>query len=114
MTMREQGLRTILAPEAVCYEEGHELAMRYASPLLWVAALIANVALAAQPAYLLLLIGQLAVIAAGVAGFALQSQRPTLGVFGRPYYLLLTNIASLVATIKYLKGERIVTWTPLR
>jgi cellulose synthase/poly-beta-1,6-N-acetylglucosamine synthase-like glycosyltransferase len=156
MSMREQGLRTVLAPDAVCYEEtlgqgGHELAMRvrvalrslnalirqrrflnpfrygrfawqlwshkglrYASPLLWVAALIANIALAAHPAYLLLLIGQLAVIAAGVVGFALQSQRPTLGIFGRPYYLLLTNIASLVATFKYLKGERMVTWTPLR
>jgi cellulose synthase/poly-beta-1,6-N-acetylglucosamine synthase-like glycosyltransferase len=156
MKMREQGLRTVLAPEAICYEEtlsqgGHELAMRvrvalrslnalvrqrrflnpfrygrfswqlwshkglrYASPLLWLAALITNVTLARHAGYLLLLVGQITIIAAGVVGFALQSRRPTLGIFGRPYYLLLTNIASLVATVRYLKGERMVTWTPLR
>lgn len=156
MSMREQGLRTVLATDAACYEEtlgkgGHELAMRvrvalrslnalvrqrrflnpfrygrfawqlwshkglrYASPLLWLAALVANVELASHPVYLLLLVGQLTVIGAGVVGFVLQSQRPTLGIFGRPYYLLLTNIASLIATFRYLKGERMVTWTPLR
>ena len=156
MTMREQGLRTVLAPDAICYEEtlgqgGHELAMRvrvalrslnalvsqrrflnpfrygrfawqlwshkglrYASPLLWLAALIANVELASHPGYLLLLVGQLTVIGAGVVGFVLQSRRPNLGVLSRPYYLLLTNIASFVATVRYLKGERMVTWTPLR
>jgi cellulose synthase/poly-beta-1,6-N-acetylglucosamine synthase-like glycosyltransferase len=156
MSMREQELRTVLAPDATCYEEtlgrgGHELAMRvrvalrslnalvrqrrflnpfrygrfswqlwshkalrYASPLLWLAALIANVELAPHPGYLLLLVGQVTVIAAGIVGFVLQSKRPSLGIFGRPYYLLLTNIASLIATFRYLKGERMVTWTPLR
>jgi cellulose synthase/poly-beta-1,6-N-acetylglucosamine synthase-like glycosyltransferase len=156
MSMREQGLRTVLAPEAICHEEtldqgGHELAMRvrvalrslnalvrqrrflnpfrygrfswqlwshkglrYASPLLWLAALIANLALASHPGYLLLLVGQVTIIAAGVVGFVLQSKRPTLGIFGRPYYLLLTNIASLIATFRYLRGERMVTWTPQR
>lgn len=156
MSMREQGLRTVLAPEAICYEEtlgqsGHELAMRirvalrslnalvrqrrflnpfrygrfawqlwshkglrYASPLLGLAALAANIELASHFGYLLLLVGQVMVIVAGLVGFALQSTRPTLGIFGRPYYLLLTNIASLIATFRYLKGERMVTWTPLR
>ncbi len=156
MNMREQGLRTVLAPDATCYEEtlgqgGHELAMRvrvalrslnalvrqrrflnplhygrfawqlwshkglrYASPLLWLAALVSNIELASHLGYLLLLVGQLLIIVAGVIGFALQARRPTLGIFGRPYYLLLTNVASLVATFRYLKGERMVTWTPLR
>jgi cellulose synthase/poly-beta-1,6-N-acetylglucosamine synthase-like glycosyltransferase len=156
MRMREQGLRTVLAPEAICYEEtlargDHELAMRarvalrslnalvrerrflnplrygrfawqlwshkalrYASPLLWIAALLANLALASQPGYLLLLLAQLLVIGAGLIGFALQAHRPTLGIFGRPYYLLLTNIAALLATVRYLRGERMVTWTPIR
>lgn len=156
MRMREQGLRTVLAPEAVCYEEtlargDHELAMRarvalrslnalvrerrflnplrhgrfawqlwshkalrYASPLLWIAALLANLALASEPGYLVLLLLQLAVIGAGLIGFALQARRPSLGIFGRPYYLLLTNVAALLATVRYLKGERMVTWTPIR
>jgi cellulose synthase/poly-beta-1,6-N-acetylglucosamine synthase-like glycosyltransferase len=156
MRMREQGLRTVLESEAICYEDtlgagSHELAMRvrvalrslnalvrerrflnplrygrfawqlcshkllrYASPLLWLAALGANLALASEPGYVLLLIAQLAVIGAGLIGFALQARRPRLGIFGRPYYLLLTNLASLIATLRYLRGERMVTWTPIR
>jgi cellulose synthase/poly-beta-1,6-N-acetylglucosamine synthase-like glycosyltransferase len=156
MRMREQGLRCVLAADAICYEEtlgegGHELAMRvrvalrslnalvrerrflnpfrygrfswqlwshkalrYASPLLWLAALIANVELASRVGYLLLLAGQMTLIGAGVIGFVLQSRRPTLGIFARPYYLLLTNIASLLATLRFLRGERMVTWTPIR
>jgi cellulose synthase/poly-beta-1,6-N-acetylglucosamine synthase-like glycosyltransferase len=156
MRMREQGLRTVLSPEAICYEEtlargSHELAMRvrvalrslnalvrerrflnplryggfawqlwshkalrYASPILWLAALLANASLAASPGYLVLLAGQLAVIAAGLLGFALQARRPSLGILGRPYYLLLTNIASLVAMVRYVRGDRMVVWTPLR
>jgi len=156
MKMREQGLRTVLAAEAVCFEEtlqrgGQELSMRvrvalrslnalvqerrflnpwsygrfawqlwshkalrYGSPVLWLIALGANVSLARQPLYALLLIGQLAVIAAGTAGFLLQARRPNLGVFGQAYYFLLTNVASLIAMFRYLKGDRMVTWRPLR
>jgi cellulose synthase/poly-beta-1,6-N-acetylglucosamine synthase-like glycosyltransferase len=156
MTMREQGLRTVLAPEAVCFEatldQGRqELAMRvrvairslnaligerrflnpvkygcfawqlwshkvlrYATPLLWIAALAANVALASQAPYLLLLLGQLALLAAGSVGFILRGAHRNLGFFSQPYYFLLTNIASLVATLRYLQGERMVTWNPIR
>jgi cellulose synthase/poly-beta-1,6-N-acetylglucosamine synthase-like glycosyltransferase len=156
MRMREQGLRTVLAADALCYEDtlnkgGQELAMRvrvalrslnalvrerrclnplrfggfawqlwshkvlrYASPLLWLAALAANVLLAGRLPYLVLLLGQLTLIGAGLAGFLLQSRRPSLGVLARPYYLLLTNLASLLATVRYIRGERMVTWTPLR
>jgi cellulose synthase/poly-beta-1,6-N-acetylglucosamine synthase-like glycosyltransferase len=156
MRMREQGLRTVLAPDAVCFEEtlengGHELSMRvrvairslnalvrerkflnplkygrfawqlwshkvlrYASPLLWLGALAANAALAQETVYLVLLAGQSAVIAAGAAGFMLQGRGRHLGVLGRPYYLLLTNAASLIATLRYLRGERMAIWTPIR
>ena len=156
MKMREQGLRTVLAPEAVCFEEtldrgSHELAMRvrvairslnalvrerrflnpwkygrfawqlwshkvlrYASPLLWIGALAANIALADETPYFVLLAAQFAVIGAGAAGFLLQGARRNLGVLGRPYYLLLTNAASLIATLRYLRGERMVTWKPIR
>jgi hypothetical protein len=43
-----------------------------------------------------------------------------LGRFGnirllaQPYYFLLTNVASAVSLFRFLRGERIVTWTPLR
>jgi cellulose synthase/poly-beta-1,6-N-acetylglucosamine synthase-like glycosyltransferase len=160
MRMQEQGLRTVLAPDAICFEEtlehgSHELAMRvrvairslnalvrerrflnplkygcfawqlwshkvlrYASPLLWIGALTTNAALAFRETphllYLLLLAAQFAVIGAGAAGFLLQGARRDLGVLGRPYYLLLTNAASLIATLRYLRGERMVTWKPIR
>ncbi len=156
MRMREQHLRTILAPEAICFEEtleqgSHELSMRvrvairslnalvlerrflnplkygcfawqlwshkvlrYASPLLWLGAFAANIALVNETPYLLLLAAQIALIAAGTAGFLLQGRRRNLGLFGRPYYLLLTNAASLIATLRYIRGERMVTWKPIR
>ncbi|MBS0377892.1 MAG: glycosyltransferase family 2 protein [Proteobacteria bacterium] len=156
MKMREQGLRTVLATEAICYEStlacvkdelrmrvrvavrslnaliherrflnpvrygvfawqlwSHKV-LRYASPLIWLAALATNLLLARDPLYLALLGGQCALIGAGVAGFLLQGRSNTLGLFGRPYYFLLTNVASLIATMRYLRGERMVTWQPIR
>jgi cellulose synthase/poly-beta-1,6-N-acetylglucosamine synthase-like glycosyltransferase len=156
MRMREQGLRTILAPDAVCFEatldRGHEelamrtrvaarslnalvaerrflnparyglfawqlwshKALRYAAPLLWLTAIGANLALAGQTPYLVLLLAQFALIAAGAIGFPLQQGGHKLGLLARPYYFLLTNVASLIATLRYLQGERMVTWTPIR
>jgi cellulose synthase/poly-beta-1,6-N-acetylglucosamine synthase-like glycosyltransferase len=156
MRMREQGLRTILAPDAVCFEATldrgrEELAMRtrvaarsinalvverrflnparhglfawqlwshkvlrYATPLLWLIAIGANIALAGQMPYLVLLLAQFALIAAGAIGFLLQQRGLKLGLLAKPYYFLLTNVASLIATLRYLRGERMVTWTPIR
>ena len=157
MKMREQSLRTVLAPDAVCYEEtltrgAHELSMRvrvairsinalvcerrflnpfryglfawqlwshkllrYASPFLWLIALGTNVALALkQPFYAVLLACQAAVILGGVLGFALQSRLAKLGLLSKPYYFLLTNVASFLAALRYARGERMVTWKPIR
>jgi cellulose synthase/poly-beta-1,6-N-acetylglucosamine synthase-like glycosyltransferase len=156
MQMQEQGLRTVLAPHAVCFEEtlnrgSLELAMRtrvatrslnalvrerrflnplryprfawqlwshkalrYASPLLWLGALASNLMLVGQGPYLVVLLGQTSLLAAGAVGFLLQGQRRELGMFGRPYYFLLTNVAALLATVRYLRGDRMVTWTPIR
>jgi cellulose synthase/poly-beta-1,6-N-acetylglucosamine synthase-like glycosyltransferase len=157
MKMREQSLRTVLAVDAVCYEETlnrgtHELSMRvrvairsinalvcerrflnpwrygifawqlwshkllrYASPFLWLIALGANLALASKhPLYAALLACQLAVILAGAVGFALQSRLAKLGILSKPYYFLLTNVASFLAALRYARGERMVTWKPLR
>jgi cellulose synthase/poly-beta-1,6-N-acetylglucosamine synthase-like glycosyltransferase len=157
MKMREQGLRTVLAADAVCYEEtltrgAHELSMRvrvairsinalicerrflnpwrygifawqlwshkllrYASPFLWLIAIGANLALSPKhPLYVVLLACQLAVILAGIMGFVLQSRLAKLGLLSRPYYFLLTNMASFIAALRYARGERMVTWKPVR
>jgi cellulose synthase/poly-beta-1,6-N-acetylglucosamine synthase-like glycosyltransferase len=157
MKMREQSLRTVLAADAVCYEEtlnrgtqemsmrvrvairsinalicerwflnpwryglfawqlwSHKL-LRYASPFLWLIALGANVALTSKhPVFAVLLVCQITIIIAGTWGFALQSRLGKLGILSRPYYFLLTNIASFLAALRYVRGERMVTWKPLR
>ncbi|MGH8227128.1 MAG: glycosyltransferase family 2 protein [Steroidobacteraceae bacterium] len=157
MRMREQSLRTVLAPDALCFEDtlshsAHELPMRvrvavrsinalfserkflnpfkfglfawqlwlhkvlrYASPFLWLIALAANAILAAQERfYAFLLAAQIAVIVLGTVGFALQSRHARLGFLWRPYYFLLTNVASLIAALRYVRGDRMVTWKPMR
>jgi cellulose synthase/poly-beta-1,6-N-acetylglucosamine synthase-like glycosyltransferase len=157
MKIQELGLRTVLAPDACCYEttleDGtRELSMRvrvgirslnalaherrflnplkygrfawqlwshkvlrYASPFLWIGALTANVVLIGHHvAYLVMFIGQCAIIAAGIAGFMLQDRNHNLGVLAKPYYFVLTNLASLIAALRYLRGERMVVWTPVR
>ena len=157
MKMRDQSLRTVLAANAVCYEEtlnhgkqemsmrvrvairsinalvcerrflnplryglfawqlwSHKL-LRYASPFLWLIALGANIALISRnPLYAALFVCQIGIILAGIVGFALQSRLAKLGILSRPYYFLLTNVASFLAALRYAKGERMVTWKPLR
>lgn len=157
MKMREQSLRTVLTPDALCFEEtlnrgAHELSMRvrvairslnalfcerkflnpfkfrlfaaqlwfhkllrYASPFVWLVALATNIVLAAHNRfYAALLAVQVAVILMGAAGFALQSRLSHHGLLWRPYYFLLTNVASLIAALRYVRGERMVTWKPMR
>jgi cellulose synthase/poly-beta-1,6-N-acetylglucosamine synthase-like glycosyltransferase len=156
MRLREQGLRTVLEPEAVCFEDSleqtsQELAMRvrvairsihalvaerrllnpirygyyawqlwshkalrYCAPFFWLVALGTSLALAADPLYLGLFALQVLLIAAGIAGFLLKSRAKRAGMLTKPYYFLLTNVASLVAILCYLKGVRVVTWKPIR
>jgi cellulose synthase/poly-beta-1,6-N-acetylglucosamine synthase-like glycosyltransferase len=157
MRIRDQGLRTVLEPRAVCFEKaledpGQELSMRirvasrsiaalagersllnpfadplfawqlwshkllrYASPYCWAIVLIACATLVPDLFYRVVLISQLAFIIVGVAGFLLLPHtRKRLGLLGSPYYFLLTNVASFVATVRYLMGKRTVTWNPVR
>lgn len=156
MRMREQALRTVLEPRALCFEEtldrsGQELSMRvrvalrsitalvsesrflnpfvdplyawqlwshkllrYASPYCLLVTLCASLALAADPLYRLALLLQLALVAGGIGGFLLQVNARRMGLLSKPYYFLLTNLASVIATVRFLKGERMVIWNPIR
>jgi hypothetical protein len=68
--------------------------------------------LAPDPLYLALFALQVLLIAAGIGGFILRTKGA--GLLSKPYYFLLTNVASLLAILRYLKGERSVTWKPIR
>ena len=76
--------------------------------------LAACVMLVDAPFYRVVLIIQLALVAAGISGFVLQLSERRAGMLSKPYYFLLTNLASVIATLRYLRGERIVTWDPMR
>lgn len=89
-------------------------ALRYASPFIWLLLLAANATLLDQPIYLAAFVAQVAVIAAGVAGLLLHSRAASIGVLGKPYYFLLTNVASFIALLRYLKGDRVTVWKPIR
>lgn len=156
MVVREQGLRTVLEPEAVCYEEtldrpDRELSMRirvtlrslyaiatkrhllnplrygafawqlwshkllrYLAPVFLLTALVANIALAAQGEYVLLLLLQLLALAAGAVGFLQLRILRRSRLLTQPYYFLLTILASAISLVRFARGEKVVTWTPLR
>lgn len=156
MVVREQGLRTVLEMDALCYEDtlerqDHELSMRirvglrslsalackkeflnplqyglfawqlwshkllrYLSPVFWGVALISNAALAMQGRYLWLLALQLILLGAGLLGFVLNRVLSGSRILSKPYYFLLTNLASAISLFRFARGDRVVTWTPVR
>lgn len=156
MDIREQGLRTVIEPEAMCSEDSldrtdRELSMRirvamralsalaarrrflnplrygtfawqlwshkllrYLSPLFLMTALLANIALALQGRYEWLLVLQGAAFSAGLIGFLPGRLLGSSRLLAQPYYFLLTNVASAISLFRFLRGERVVTWSPLR
>lgn len=91
----------------------HKL-LRYASPYWLLLMLFTCTMLVQIPFYRAVLFVEVALVVAGVAGFILQLSARSTGVLSKPYYFLLTNLASGIATLRYLRGERIVTWEPMR
>lgn len=88
--------------------------LRYASPCGLLAMMGACLVLASIPLYRVALLGFSCLLVAGLTGFVLQMSTKRLGLLSKPYYFLLTNLASLIAIMRYLKGERVVTWSPIR
>jgi cellulose synthase/poly-beta-1,6-N-acetylglucosamine synthase-like glycosyltransferase len=87
--------------------------LRYLSPVIWIVLLVANLRLIhVHWIYQLALAAQLAVIIAGVAGWLWHSQK--LAALAKPYYFLLTNVASMIAILRYLRGDRVTVWRTVR
>lgn len=91
----------------------HKL-LRYASPYCLLFTLAACAVLVRMPLYRLALLVECGVIGAGIAGFAMQLGARRIGLLSKPYYFLLTNLASAIATARFLTGERMITWNPIR
>jgi cellulose synthase/poly-beta-1,6-N-acetylglucosamine synthase-like glycosyltransferase len=91
----------------------HKL-LRYLSPLfICVALLVTILASLHSPYFRALLLFEVAVLAIASLGFMFPGFASG-GIPGKLYYFLLTNMASVLAIYRYLRGERVVTWKPLR
>jgi hypothetical protein len=85
-------------------------ALRLLAPVLHVAALGANVALAGAAPYRDLLLGHLAFYAAALGGYALRSGRRRIPLLALPYALCLLNWATVVGFVRFATGRQRVTW----
>lgn len=88
--------------------------LRYLSPVFLVAALLSNIVLAARGDYQWLLALQLAGHAMGMLGFAPLPVVSKSRVLVQPHYFLLTNLASAISLVRFARGDKVVTWTPVR
>lgn len=88
--------------------------LRYAVPLFMLGALVSNAFLLPSPFYSFTFAVQLVFHLTALAGHFLQRGGRGLGYASKPYYFELANLAALKALLKFMRGERIVTWEPVR
>ena len=88
--------------------------LRYASPFFILLCFFATLTLYRDAWYFAFAIAQCLFAVVGAMGFLLDSRSAGLGFIGKPYYFVLTNLASFIAVLRYARGDRVVTWTPVR
>jgi cellulose synthase/poly-beta-1,6-N-acetylglucosamine synthase-like glycosyltransferase len=91
--------------------------LRYLTPLFLAAILGLNIAIATatgSPLYVALLVAQLIAYAAAATQYLLLRVGIRWRLLVVPFYFLHANAAALWALVAYLRGERAVTWTPIR
>lgn len=88
--------------------------LRYAVPLFMLGAFVSNAFLLYNRFYWFTFAVQLAFHSIALAGHFMQRSGRGLGLASKPYYFELANLAALRALLKFLRGERIVTWEPVR
>lgn len=87
--------------------------LRWTAPVFILTALLANIGLLHSPFYLLTFVLQAAFyLMAGLT--ALNIWRTENRFLNFPFYFCHGNAAALIAIFKFLRGERIVVWDPLR
>lgn len=93
---------------------GHK-ALRYSVPPLLVVALASNALLVGRAEiFQYAFLAQAALYGAALAGWIATRFKLRVGPLALPYYFVLANTASLIATLKFLGGGSRVVWTPIR
>lgn len=92
--------------------------LRYLVPWNLLIALVAHVGIVALGVapwlYVPLLVAHLCVYAVAALGWLSTRNRWRLPLVHIPFYFLVANAAALHAALLYLRGERMVTWNPVR
>lgn len=92
----------------------HKL-MRYLVPLFLIAIFLASAFLATGSAfYAAVFVLQVAFYLAALVSWALERLGVTSSLLALPQYFVITNLASLIAFVKFLTGERYTRWEPSR
>jgi len=92
----------------------HKL-MRYLVPVFLIAIFFASAFLATRNAfYAAVFVMQVAFYLAALVSWMLERLGVTFGLLALPQYFVITNLASLIAFVKFLTGERYTRWEPSR
>ncbi len=89
--------------------------MRYTVPL-WLVILFATTVVLMWESdwFATFFLVQVAFYAVALFGFLGERLKIKLGPLSIPYYFALVNLASVVAFLKFMRGEKHVTWEPIR
>jgi cellulose synthase/poly-beta-1,6-N-acetylglucosamine synthase-like glycosyltransferase len=89
--------------------------LRYAAPVFLIAAYLSNASLVnTSDLYTITFGGMTLFYLAAFAGWALDCMGRRTGLLTIPYYFTLANLASIIAFIKFLRGDSRLTWEPMR
>jgi len=92
----------------------HKL-MRYLVPVFLIVVFLASGLLATRSAfYAVVFVMQVAFYLAALLSWLLEKLGLTFGLLALPQYFVITNLASLIAFVKFLTGERYTRWEPSR
>ena len=92
----------------------HKL-MRYLVPVFLIAIFLTSAWLAPSKAiYAAVFVLQVAFYLAALVSWVLERLGLTSGLLALPQYFVITNLASLIAFVKFLTGERYTRWEPSR
>jgi len=89
--------------------------MRYFVPFFLIAMFAASAALSpASISYRVFLVAQSIGYVCGALSWLLENLGVRSRILALPHYFVLANVASLIAMIKFLSGERYARWEPIR
>lgn len=92
----------------------HKL-MRYFVPFMLIGIFVSSLILRRSSIlFELILLGQIVFYALALFSFSLERLGLNVKLLSLPQYFVLTNVASVIALYKTLRGERIARWEPIR